>query len=107
MAGAIPALAATFAVTVQTGDALVFTLVPLALIDKRPSARLRTVLRYRSLVFVGNLAVALVVALMIGGIVTFRFSVEPNEVGQPLGEIGSPLEPSSSLVGGARCRHGR
>jgi formate/nitrite transporter len=113
MAGAILALAAAFAVTVtvQTGNALVgallfpvgfcllyllgfdlltgvFTLVPLALIDKRPGVRLRTVLRNWSLVFVGNFAGALVVALMMGVIVTFGFSVEPNEVGQRLGEIG-------------------
>ncbi|WP_033439203.1 formate/nitrite transporter family protein [Saccharothrix sp. NRRL B-16314] len=113
MAGAILALSAAFAVTVtvQTGNALVgallfpvgfcvlyllgfdlltgvFTLVPLAWIDKRPGVRLRTVLRNWSLVFVGNFAGALLVALMIGVIVTFGFSVEPNEVGQRLGEIG-------------------
>jgi formate/nitrite transporter len=113
MAGAILALAAAFAVTVtvQTGNALVgallfpvgfcllyllgfdlltgvFTLVPLALIDKRPGVRLRTVLRNWTLVFVGNFAGALVVALMIGVIVTYAFTVEPNEVGQRLGEIG-------------------
>ena len=113
MAGAILALAAAFAVTVtvQTGNALVgallfpvgfcmlyllgfdlltgvFTLVPLALIDKRPGVRPRTVLRNWSLVFVGNFAGALVVALMIAVIVTFAFSVDPNEVGQRLGTIG-------------------
>jgi formate/nitrite transporter len=113
MAGAILALAAAFAVTVtvQTGNALVgallfpvgfcllyllgfdlltgvFTLVPLALIDKRPGVRTSTVLRNWSLVFVGNFAGALVVALMIGVIVTYAFTVEPNEVGQRLGEIG-------------------
>ena len=113
MAGAILALAAAFAVTVtvQTGNALVgallfpvgfcmlyllgfdlltgvFTLVPLALLDKRPGVRPRTVLRNWSLVFVGNFAGALVVALMIAVIVTFAFSVDPNEVGQRLGTIG-------------------
>jgi formate/nitrite transporter len=113
MAGAILALAAAFAVTVtvQTGNALVgallfpvgfcllyllgfdlltgvFTLVPLALIDKRPGVRPRTVLRNWSLVFVGNFAGALVVALMIAVIVTFAFSVQPDEVGQRLGQIG-------------------
>ncbi|GAB1513692.1 hypothetical protein JCM33774_57340 [Actinophytocola sp. KF-1] len=65
-----------------------FTLVPLALIDKRPGVRLRTVLRNWTLVFVGNFAGALVVALMIGVIVTYAFTVEPNAVGQRLGEIG-------------------
>jgi len=113
MAGAILALAAAFAVTVtvQTGQPLVgallfpvgfcmlyllgfdlltgvFTLVPLALIDKRPGVRPRTVLRNWSLVFVGNFAGALTVALMIAVIVTFGFSVAPDEVGQQLGTIG-------------------
>ena len=89
MAGAILALAAAFAVTVnvKTGEPVigsilfpvgfcmlyllgfdlltgVFTLVPLALIDKRPGVRVRSVLRNWSLVFVGNFAGALTVALM-------------------------------------------
>src|ERR671919_592177 len=89
MAGATLALAAAFAVTinVQTGQPLagavlfpvgfcllylmgfdlltgVFTLVPLALIDKRPGVTVRGVLRNWSLVFVGNFAGALTVALM-------------------------------------------
>ncbi|WP_432500947.1 formate/nitrite transporter family protein [Kineococcus arenarius] len=113
MAGAILALAAAFAVTVtvQTGDALVgallfpvgfcilyllgfdlltgvFTLVPLALIDRRPGVTWRSMLRNWGLVFTGNLAGALTVALMMSIVVTFGFSVEPNEVGQRLGEIG-------------------
>jgi formate/nitrite transporter len=113
MAGAILALAAAFAVTitVNTGQPLlgallfpvgfcmlyllgfdlltgVFTLVPLALIDKRPGVRLRGVLRNWGLVFVGNFAGAFTVALMMAIIVTFGFSVEPNEVGQALGVIG-------------------
>ncbi|MFD0855908.1 formate/nitrite transporter family protein [Actinomadura adrarensis] len=113
MAGAILALAAAFAVTitVETGQPLVgallfpvgfcllyllgfdlltgvFTLVPLALIDKRPGVRVRSVLRNWGLVFVGNFAGALTVALMMAVIATFAFSVDPNEVGQRLGEIG-------------------
>src|ERR671927_1685413 len=81
MAGAILALAAAFAVTVtvQTGQPLVgailfpvgfcmlylmgfdlltgvFTLVPLALIDRRPGVTVRGVLRNWWLVFVGNFA---------------------------------------------------
>jgi formate/nitrite transporter len=113
MAGAILALAAAFAVTVtvQTGQPLVgallfpvgfcmlyllgfdlltgvFTLVPLALLDKRPGVRPRTVLRNWTLVFIGNFAGALTVALMMAVIVTFAFSVDPNEVGQRLGSIG-------------------
>src|ERR1041384_3330500 len=89
MAGAILSLAAAFAVTVnvQTGQPVVgallfpvgfcllyllgfdlltgvFTLVPLALIDKRPGVRMRGVLRNWGLVFVGNFAGALTVAVM-------------------------------------------
>jgi formate transporter len=114
MAGAILALAAAFAVTVtvQTGSALVgsllfpvgfcllyllgfdlltgvFTLVPLAWIDKRPGVTLKGVLRNWGLVFVGNFAGALTVALMMAVIFTFSFTVDPNDVGQRLGEIGS------------------
>jgi formate/nitrite transporter FocA (FNT family) len=66
----------------------VFTLVPLALIDKRPGVRLRGVLRNWGLVFVGNFAGAFTVALMMSIIVTYGFSVEPNEIGQQLGVIG-------------------
>jgi formate/nitrite transporter len=113
MAGAILALAAAFAVTVtvQTGQPLVgallfpvgfcllyllgfdlltgvFTLVPLALIDRRPGVRLPTVLRNWTLVFFGNFAGALIVALMMSVILTYAFTVEPNAVGQQLGTIG-------------------
>ncbi|MEV0881917.1 formate/nitrite transporter family protein [Micromonospora echinofusca] len=113
MAGAILALAAAFAVsvTVETGQPLVgallfpvgfcllyllgfdlltgvFTLVPLALIDRRPGVRVRSVLRNWGLVFVGNFAGALTVAFMMAVILTFAFSVDPNEVGQRLGTIG-------------------
>jgi formate/nitrite transporter FocA (FNT family) len=62
--------------------------VPLALIDKRPGVRLRSVLRNWGLVFVGNFAGAFTVALMMAIIVTYGFSVEPNEIGQQLGVIG-------------------
>lgn len=113
MAGAILALAAAFAVTitVQTGEPLlgavlfpvgfcllyllgfdlltgVFTLVPLAWLDKRPGVNWRAVLRNWSLVFVGNFAGAFTVAVMMAIIVTMGFSMDPNEVGQKLGEIG-------------------
>ncbi|NKY37801.1 formate/nitrite transporter family protein [Nocardia speluncae] len=113
MAGAILALAAAFAVTitVQTGNALlgavlfpvgfcllyllgfdlltgVFTLVPLAWLDKRPGVNWRAVLRNWALVFVGNFAGAFTVAVMMAIIVTMGFSMDPNEVGQRLGEIG-------------------
>ncbi|MBD8067161.1 formate/nitrite transporter family protein [Devosia sp. PTR5] len=113
MAGAILALSAAFAITitVQTGQPLlgavlfpvgfcllylmgfdlltgVFTLVPLALIDKRPGVTLMGVLRNWGLVFIGNFAGALTVALMMAVIVTFGFSQAPDAVGEKIGHIG-------------------
>jgi len=113
MAGAILALAAAFAITitVQTGQPLagailfpvgfcllylmgfdlltgVFTLAPLALIDKRPGVTAGGVLRNWTLVFFGNFAGALTVALMMAIIFTFGFTTEPNIVGQKIGTIG-------------------
>ncbi|TKW64847.1 MAG: formate/nitrite transporter family protein [Paracoccus denitrificans] len=113
MAGAILALAAAFAVTVtvNTGDPLigallfpvgfcmlylmgfdlltgVFTLVPLALLDKRRGVTLNGVLRNWGLVFTGNFLGAMTVALFMAIIVTFGFSEAPNEVGQKIGHIG-------------------
>jgi formate/nitrite transporter FocA (FNT family) len=46
------------------------------------------VLRNWGLVFVGNFAGALTVALMMAIIFTFGFTVEPNIVGQKIGTIG-------------------
>lgn len=113
MAGAILALAAAFAVsiTVNTGNPLVgallfpvgfcmlyllgfdlltgvFTLVPLALIAKRPGVTLAGLLRNWSLVFVGNFAGALTVAVFMAIIFTFGFSEAPNAIGQKIGQIG-------------------
>ncbi|NHF72696.1 formate/nitrite transporter family protein [Paracoccus xiamenensis] len=113
MAGAILALAAAFAVTVtvNTGDPLigallfpvgfcmlylmgfdlltgVFTLVPLALLDKRRGVTVNGVLRNWGLVFTGNFLGAMTVALFMAIIVTFGFSEAPNEVGQKIGHIG-------------------
>ena len=113
MAGAILALAAAFAITitVQTGQPLagavlfpvgfcllyllgfdlltgVFTLCPLALIDKRPGVTAGGVLRNWTLVFFGNFAGALTVALFMAIIFTFGFTTEPNIVGQKIGTIG-------------------
>src|SRR5689334_14866457 len=103
MAGAILALAAAFAVTinVQTGQPLlgavlfpvgfcllyllgfdlltgVFTLAPLAVFDKRPGCTWNGVLRNWTLVFIGNFAGALTVALFMAIIFTFGFSTPPN-----------------------------
>ncbi|NTJ63106.1 formate/nitrite transporter family protein [Agrobacterium rhizogenes] len=113
MAGAILALAAVFAVTinVQTGQPLagavlfpvgfcllylmgfdlltgVFTLAPLALLDKRPGVTVGGVLRNWGLVFLGNFAGALTVAVMMAIVFTFGFTTEPNAVGQAIGHIG-------------------
>lgn len=113
MAGAILALAAAFAVTVtvNTGNALVgamlfpvgfsmlyllgfdlltgvFTLAPLAVIDRRPGCTWGGVMRNWTLVFFGNFGGALTVALFMAIIVTFGFTEAPNAVGQKLGVIG-------------------
>jgi formate/nitrite transporter len=113
MAGAILALAAAFAVTVSvnTGNPLigallfpvgfcllylmgfdlltgVFTLVPLAVLDKRPGATWGGVMRNWTLVFFGNFAGAITVAVFMAIILTFGFSEAPNAVGQKLGTIG-------------------
>jgi len=113
MAGAILALAAAFAVTVnvQTGQPLVgamlfpvgfillyllgfdlltgvFTLAPLALIDKRPGVTMGGILRNWGLVFVGNFAGAFTVAVMMAIIWTFGFTEAPNAIAQKIGTIG-------------------
>lgn len=113
MAGAILAIAAAFAVTinVQTGQPLagailfpvgfcllyllgfdlltgVMTLCPLALIDKRPGVTMGGVLRNWGLVFVGNFAGALTVAVMMAITFTYGFTEAPNIVGQKIGAIG-------------------
>jgi len=113
MAGAILALAAWFAVTINitTGVPLagailfpvgfcmlylfgfdlltgVFVLCPLALIDKRPGVTLNGVLRNWGLVFVGNFAGAFTVAVMAAIVTTFGFSSAPDKVGVALGHIG-------------------
>lgn len=113
MAGAILALGAAFAVTVtvKTGEPLlgallfpggfcllyllgfdlltgVFTLVPLALLDKRRGMTVGRMFRNWGLVFVGNLLGAVTVAVLMAIVVTYGFSVAPDEVGQRLAEIG-------------------
>ena len=113
MAGAILALAAAFAITitVQTGQPLagavlfpvgfcmlyllgfdlltgVFVLTPLAWLDKRPGVTINGILRNWGLVFTGNFAGAITVAVMMAIVVTFGFSTEPNAVGKAIGVIG-------------------
>ena len=113
MAGAILGLAAVFAITVavQTGSPLVgamlfpvgfimlylmkfdlltgvFTLVPLALIDKRPGATMGGLLRNWALVFVGNFAGALTTAFMISFILTYGYNVDGGAIAAKVGSIG-------------------
>lgn len=113
MAGAILGLAAVFAITVgvKTGSPLigavlfpvgfimlylmkfdlltgVFTLVPLALIDKRPGVTVNQVLRNWGLVFVGNFAGALSVAFMMSFILTYGYSIDGGVIAQKVGTIG-------------------
>jgi formate/nitrite transporter len=113
MAGAILALAAAFAVTITqtTGQPLVgallfpvgfcmlyllgydlFTgvvvLTPLALIDKRPGVTFAGMMRNWFLVFVGNFAGALTVAVMMSVVFTFGFATDPSPVGKLIAGIG-------------------
>ncbi|BFM22077.1 formate/nitrite transporter family protein [Gilvimarinus japonicus] len=113
MAGAILAIAAVFAVTVtvQTGypiigailfpvgfcilylmgfDLLtgVFVLTPLARFDKRPGVTWGGILRHWGIVFIGNFAGALTVALMMAIVFTYGFSKEPDAVGKVIAGIG-------------------
>src|SRR6201999_1896437 len=113
MAGAILALAAWFAVTinVNTGQPIVgallfpvgfsmlyllafdlltgvFVLSPLAWLDKRPGVTLGGVLRNWLLVFIGNYLGALTVALLMAIVFTFGWSTEPDKVGKLIAGIG-------------------
>lgn len=113
MAGAILALAAVFAISiaVQTGSPLVgailfpvgfsmlylmgfdlltgvFMLTPLALLDKRPGVTVGGILRNWGLVFVGNFAGALTVAVMMAFVFTYGFSTDPGPVGTKIANIG-------------------
>lgn len=113
MAGAILALAAAFAVTinVQTGQPLagavlfpvgfcllyllgydlltgVFVLAPLAVWAKRPGCTWGGVLRNWGLVFVGNFAGALTTAVMMAIYWTNGFAAEVDPVGQAMAIAG-------------------
>lgn len=113
MAGAILALAAVFAITVatKTGSPLVgallfpvgfmmlylmkfdlltgvFTLVPLALIDKRPGVTFSQVMRNWGLVFIGNFAGALTVAFMMSFILTYGYTTDGGALAAKVGHIG-------------------
>jgi formate transporter len=113
MAGAILALAAVFAITVatKTGSPLVgailfpvgfimlylmkfdlltgvFTLVPLALLDRRPGVTVNQVFRNWGLVFIGNFAGALAVAFMMSFILTYGYTVEGGVIAEKVSKIG-------------------
>jgi formate/nitrite transporter len=113
MAGAILALAAWMAITinVNTGQPLVgalifpvgfvmlnllgfdlltgvFVLTPLALLDKRPGVTFGGIMRNWGLVFVGNFAGALTTAFFMACVTTFVFTQGPDKVGTVIGNIG-------------------
>lgn len=113
MAGAILGLAAVFAITVatKTGSPLVgavlfpvgfimlylmkfdlltgvFTLVPLALIDKRPGVTFGQVMRNWGLVFIGNFGGALMTAFMIAFILTYGFNTDGGALAEKVSTIG-------------------
>jgi formate/nitrite transporter len=113
MAGALLALAAAFAVTItqNTGQPLlgallfpvgfsmlyllgydlltgVVVLTPLALIDRRPGVTVAGVARNWVLVFIGNFAGALTVAVMMSVVFTFGFATDPSPVGKLIAGIG-------------------
>jgi formate/nitrite transporter len=113
MAGAILGLAAFFAITVivKTGSLLVgsllfpvgfimlylmkfdlltgvFTLVPLAILDKRPGCTFDQLLRNWGLVFVGNFAGALTVAFFASFILTYGFNTDGGALAAKVGSIG-------------------
>ena len=113
MAGAILALAAAFAVTINqsTGQPLIgallfpvgfsmiyllgydlFTgvcvLTPLALIDRRPGVTVSNIARNWVVVFCGNFAGALTLAVLMAIVFTFGFATEPNAVGKFIGGVG-------------------
>lgn len=113
MAGAILALAAFFAITVmtKTGNPLlasvlfpvgfimlylmkfdlltgVFTLVPLAVLDKRRGCTVNEMLRNWGLVFVGNFAGALTVAFFASYILTYGYQIDGGPVADKVSTIG-------------------
>ncbi|BCE01606.1 formate/nitrite transporter family protein [Marinicellulosiphila megalodicopiae] len=113
MAGAILGLAAVFAITVatKTGSPIlgaclfpvgfimlylmkfdlltgVFTLVPLALLDKRPGVTVGQVLRNWGLVFVGNFGGALMTAFFMSFILTYGYNTDGGAIAAKVATIG-------------------
>ena len=113
MAGAVLALAAVFAITVatKTGSPLigallfpvgfimlylmkfdlltgVFTLVPLAYLDKRPGVTIGQILRNWGLVALGNFGGAFTVAVMMAFIFTYGFNTDGGAIAAKVATIG-------------------
>lgn len=113
MAGATLALAAVFAVTVgvATGSHLVgsllfpvgfmmlylmgfdlltgvFVLTPLAWLDKRPGVTVGQILRNWGLVFLGNFAGALTVAVMMSFVFTYGYNAPGGDIATKVAGIG-------------------
>jgi formate/nitrite transporter len=113
MAGAILALAAVFAITVatKTGSPLlgsvlfpvgfimlyfmkfdlltgVFTLVPLAWLDKRPGVTWGQIFRNWGLVALGNFGGAFTVAVMMAFIFTYGFNTDGGVIASKVASIG-------------------
>lgn len=113
MAGAILALAAMFAITVivKTGMPLVgamlfpvgfimlylmkfdlltgvFTLVPLAYLDRRPGVSGGQVLRNWGIVFLGNFAGCITIAFFMSFILTYGYNVDGGELAAKVSTIG-------------------
>lgn len=113
MAGAILALAAVFAITVavNTGNFLVgsllfpvgfimlylmgfdlltgvFMLTPLAWLDRRPGVTPAQILRNWTLVFLGNFAGALTVAVMMAWMFTYGFNADGGAIAERVAGIG-------------------
>lgn len=113
MAGAILGLAAVFAITVatKTGSPIlgavlfpvgfimlylmkfdlltgVFTLVPLAWLDKRPGITFGQIMRNWGLVFVGNFAGALTTAFFVSFILTYGYNTDGGALAAKVATIG-------------------
>lgn len=126
MAGALLAIAVVLAVTitVQTGYAIlgallfpvgfsilylmgfdlltgVFILTPLALIDKRSGVTAARVLKHWGLVFIGNFTGSVAIAFLTSYVLTYGFSVEPNEVGRSIAVMGENRTLGYKMHGGS------
>lgn len=124
MAGAILALAAVFAITVamKSGSPIlgaclfpvgfimlylmkfdlltgVFTLVPLAWIDKRPGVTIPQILRNWGLVALGNFGGAFTVAVMMAFIFTYGFNTDGGEIAKKVATIGESRTVGYSAYG--------